>query len=108
MMEQSVFGDVAPGQNPFHADKGTVQKLFHRNKVTKIPGPDVCVRLFKNSAVQLVYMFFLFLTGHSNTRAPCLWKDSVIIPVPKCPKMPKTAESLEACGTHLLSQCTPE
>lgn len=107
-MEQSVFGDVAPGQNAFHVDKDTVQKLFHRNKVTIISGPDVCVRLFKNSAVQLVDMFYLSLTGHSNTRVPWLWKDSVIIPVPKCPKMLQTAESLEAYGTHLLSQCTPE
>lgn len=78
-----------------------VWKLFCGVKERKSTGPEgIRVWVLKNCAFQLAdifsYIFQLSLKLHT---VPCLWKDSVIVPVPKI-KFPKTLR-LQTSSTHV-------
>lgn len=83
--EVSVFKDTACTLPNVHIDKCAVIKAFRSVKERKSPGPNLIGgRLLKNCAVQLAdiftYIFQLSLQLHMVLR---LWKDSIIVPVPK-------------------------
>lgn len=86
--ELSVFNGAALEPNStvaVHVDKERVQKLFRGVKERKSPGPDgIGGRVLRNCAEQLADIFsFIFSWSLQVHRVPRLWKDSIIIPVPK-------------------------
>lgn len=65
-------------------NSGTVFRPFRGVKERKSPGPDnVSGRLLKNCAEPLASMFFLHRYKVCSASVPCIWKDSVIVPVPE-------------------------
>lgn len=69
----------------------TFRSLKKLLKANKSPGPDsICGRLLKSCAKELSPVFHEIYNKSLKTKhVPILWKDAVIIPVPKCtgPKM---------------------
>lgn len=62
-----------------------VQNKFRRLKERKAAGPDdIKPRILKNCAAQLAQIFsFIFNWSLSLNRVPTLWKQAVVVPVPK-------------------------
>ncbi|XDV19566.1 hypothetical protein PO909_025015 [Leuciscus waleckii] len=91
--EMSVFKNVDLNlvNNTVPIDKFIVLKLFRGVKERKSPGPDgIGGRVLKNCAVQLADIFcFIFQLSLQLYKVPCIWKDSIIVPVPKI-QTPKT------------------
>lgn len=75
----------------FNIDLQDVEKAFRQVKANKSPGPDsICGRLLKSCAKELSPVFHEIYNKSLETQhVPILWKDAVVIPVPKCrdPKM---------------------
>lgn len=100
--ELSVFRATASEQNSedLQVDTEKVQRLFRGVKERKSPdpGPDgIGGRVLRNCAKELTDIFsFIFTWSLKLHRVPHLWKDSVIVPVPKN----KSPTSLN-CGTYL-------
>lgn len=71
-------------------DQKSVEKAFSSVKVTKSHGPDkICGRLLKFCAKELSPIFhFIFNKSLQTQHVPKVWKDAVVVPVPKssCPK----------------------
>ncbi|KAK0134020.1 hypothetical protein N1851_030427 [Merluccius polli] len=78
-------------QNGMCVDRDEVCKVSRGVKERNSPGPDnIGGRLLKNCAEPLSDIFsFIFTTSLQLQRVPCLWEDSVIVPVPKI-KTPKS------------------
>ena len=68
-----------------HVDQERVQRVFQRVKERKSPGPDgIGGRVLRNCAEQLAGIFsFIFSWSLQTHSVPRLWKDSIIVPVPK-------------------------
>lgn len=88
-----------PSDVTVHIDSGTVSNLFRKTKERKSPGPDaIGGRILKNCALQLAdIVCSLFNMSLQTHRVPRLWKDSVIVSVPK-----SKAVTL-ACCPYLIS-----
>ena len=83
--ELSVFNSIAPGQSNVQVDRNKVLTLFRGLKERKSPGPDgIGGHILKNCAEQLadIFCFIFKMSLHLHT-VPNLWKDSIIVPVPK-------------------------
>lgn len=80
----SVFKNAVSSQNSV-VDRSKVCKLFRGVKERKSPGPDgIGGRVLKNCADQLADIFtFIFSISLQLHKVPSLWKDSIIVPVPK-------------------------
>ena len=86
--ELSVFKGIALEPNStvvVHVDKERIQRVFHRVKERKSLGPDgTGGRVLRNCAEQLADIFsFIFSWSLRAHIVPRLWKDSIIVPVPK-------------------------
>ncbi len=72
-------------------DLRDVEKAFLSVKVNKSHGPDdICGRLLKSCARELSPIFqFIFNKSLQLQHVPAIWKDTVVVPVPKvsCPKV---------------------
>lgn len=75
----------------FNIDLQDVVKAFNSVHVNKSPGPDnICGRLLKSCSKALSPVFHgLYNKSLQKQHVPNLWKDAVVIPVPKC-SGPKT------------------
>ena len=105
--EQSMFSGVPPEPHLVHIDSDRVQRLFKSVKANKSPGPDgISGRLLKHCSVQLTDIFTLiFSLSRQLHIVPHLWKDSIIIPVPKS-NPPKVLKDLRPVAlTSLVMKC---
>lgn len=89
--ELAVFNNGALDQSRVNVDKDMVLKLFRGVRERKSPGPDgIWGRILKNCAEQLADIFcFIFKMSLNLHKVPRLWKESIIVPVPKN-KVPKS------------------
>ena len=82
--------DMLVDTQHFKIEQKEVEKAFLKIKVNKSHGPDkICGRLLKSCAVQLSHVFnSIFNLSLKEQHVPEIWKDAVIVPVPKssCPK----------------------
>ena len=62
-----------------------VENVFHKTKVNKSHGPDnICGRLIKSCTKELSPIFHhIFNKSLQTQHVPKVWKDAVVIPVPK-------------------------
>lgn len=83
--ERDVFKNAIIEQNIVNVDKDMVLKLFRGVRERTSPGPDgIGGRIIKNCAVQLADIFcFIFNKSLCLHKVPRIWKESIIVPVPK-------------------------
>lgn len=83
--ELSVFKNTVSSQNSVVVDRNTVCRLFQCVRERKSPGLDgTGGQVLKNCAVQLADIFsFIFSMSLQLHKVPSLWKNSIIVPVPK-------------------------
>ncbi len=89
--ELSMYKNISPQETSVHIDSEVVLKLSKGIKERKSPGPDnISGRLLKNCAAPLSDIFsFIYCKSLQLARVPSIWKNSVIVPVPKT-KHPKS------------------
>lgn len=63
-----------------------VEKALRNTKANKSPGPDqICGRLLRSCAKELSPVFQYIFTQSLKTQCvPAIWKDAIVVPVPKC------------------------
>ena len=69
----------------FQLSQNNILKVFNSTKVNKSTGPDnICGQLLKSCAKELSSIFhYIFNTSLQTQHVPKVWKDAVIVPVPK-------------------------
>lgn len=83
--QELVFKNASLEQNSVNVDKDMVLKLFRGIRERTSPGLDgIGGHILKNCAVQLADIFcFIFRNSLCLYKVPHLWKESIIVPMPK-------------------------
>ena len=75
----------------FQLSQNYILNVFQSTKVNKSTGPDnICGQLLKSCAIEMSSIFhYIFNKSLQTQHVPKVWKDSVVVPVPKssCPKI---------------------